>query len=127
MQMKPKQDQGPSTPIHPRDTSFSVETSGSTHFVAGWQAEPGRCYLLASVAGSMSMVMAMVVVAVVVEPMGRTVVLVVVVNAYTGHPSYMAMVMMMVMVNKPRETQAPAMEESRPGLSDSVSLHIVLL
>lgn len=121
MQMKPKQDQGPSTPLHPRGTSFSVAASGSTHVAAGWRAEPGRCYLLASAAGSMSMVVA-VVVLVVVETMGRMVM--VVVNAHTGHPGHMVMV---VMVNKSWETQAPAMEESRPGLSDSVSLHVMLL
>lgn len=72
----------------------------------------------------MSMLVA-VVVLVLVETMGRMVV-VVVVNAYTGDPGHTAMVMM-VMVNESRETQAPAMEESRPGLSDSVSLQVMLM
>lgn len=86
------------------------------------EGKAGRCYLLASAAGSVSMV---VVVAVLVETMGRMMVLVVVVNAYTGHPCPMATVM--VMANDSREAQAPAVEESRPGLSDSVSLHIMFL
>lgn len=77
---------------------------------------------MASAAGSVSMVV--VVVAVLVETMGRMMVLVVV-NAYTGHPCHMATVM--VMANDSRETQAPAVEESRPGLSDSVSLHVMFL
>lgn len=76
---------------------------------------------MASVAGSASMVV------VVVETMGRTVmlaveVLAVVMKAYTGHPRHMAT----VMVRDSQETQAPAMEESRPGLPDSVSLHVML-
>lgn len=64
-----------------------------------------------------------VVMAVLVKTMGRTAVLAV--NTYTGHPSHRATVM--VVANDSWETQAPAMEESRPGLSDSVSLHIMLL
>lgn len=66
-------------------------------------------------------------VVVVVETMGRTVmlaveVLAVVMKARTGHPGHMAT----VMVRDSQETQAPAMEESRPGLPDSVSLHVML-
>lgn len=120
IQMKPKPNSGP--PIHPKDTASSMETSGSTHFGAGCRAGPGRYHPLASVAGSASMV-------VVVETMGRTVmlameVLVVVMKACTGHPRHMATVM--VLVRDSQETQAPAMEESRPGLPDSVSLHVML-
>lgn len=97
-----------------------METTGFTHFRAGWRAGPGRYHPLASVAGSASMV-------VVVETMGRTVmlaveVLAVVMKACTGHPRHMAT----VMVRDSQETQAPAMEESRPGLLDSVSLHVML-
>lgn len=73
---------------------------------------------MASAAGSMTVV---VVVTVLVETMGRMMVLV---NAYTGHPMW---AMVMVMVNGSRETQTPAVEESRPGLSDSVSLHVMFL
>lgn len=119
--MKPKQDQGSSTPVHHRDTSISMGTSGCSHFAAGWRGGPGRRYLLASVAGSVSMMA--VVMAVLVETMGRMAVLAV--NTYTDHPSHRATVM--VMANDSWETQAPAMEESRPGLSDSVSLHVMLL
>lgn len=74
----------------------------------------GRRYLSASVVGSTSVVMSVMSV-VVVETMGRMSVLsVLVVNAHTGHPSHTATVV--VMVNDSRETQAPAMKESRPGL-----------
>lgn len=92
------------------------------HSFCCWvEGKVGRCYLLASAAGSMTMV---VVVAVLVETMGRMMVLVVVVNAYTGHPMWATV---MVMVNNSREAQTPAIEESRPGLSDSVSLHVMFL
>lgn len=64
-----------------------------------------------------------VVVAVLVEPVGRMVVLVV--NTDTGHPGHMAMVM--VMANDSRETQGPAIEESRPGSSDSVAFRVMLV
>lgn len=119
--MKPKPNSVPL--IGPKDTSFSTETSGSTHFGAGWKAGPGRYHPLASVADSASMVV------VVVETMGRTVMLamemlVVVMKACTGHPRNMATVM--VMVRDSQETQAPAVEESRLGLPDSVSLHVML-
>lgn len=86
------------------------------------EGKVGRCYLLASAAGSVTVVV--VVVAVLVETMGRMMVLVVVVNAYTGHPMWATV---MVMVNDSRETQTPAEEESRPGLSNSVSLHVMFL
>lgn len=74
----------------------------------------GECQ--ASVAGSVSVVMAVVL----VETMGRMAVLaVLMVNTYAAT--------VMVMANDSWETQAPAMKESRPGLSNSVSLHIMLL
>lgn len=69
--------------------------------------------------------MVMAVVAVLVGTVGRMVVLVV--NTYTGHPGHMATVMVMVMANDSRETQGPAMEESRPGSADSVALRVLLL
>lgn len=100
-----------------------METLGSTHFGAGWRAGPGRRHPLASAAGSASMV----VLVLVVEAMRRTVMLamemlVVVMKACTAHPRHVAS----VMVRDSQETQAPAMEESRPGLPDSVSLHVML-
>lgn len=79
---------------------------------------------MASAAGSVSMV-------VVVVAMRRVEALVmervvVVVKACTGHPRRVA-TGMMVMVKGSQETPAPAMEESRPGLPDSVSLHVMFL
>lgn len=80
---------------------------------------------LASAAGSASMV-------VVVEAMRRMVTLVmemvvVMMKACTGHPRHVATVMAMVMVKGSQETPSPAVEESRPGLPDSVSLHVMFL
>lgn len=76
---------------------------------------------MASAAGLASVVM--------VETMRRVVVpvvvLAVVMKACTGHPRHVATVM--VMVNDSQETQAPATEESRLGLPDSVSLHVTFL
>lgn len=103
IQMKPKQDQG-SSQTHP----FLWRHQGALILLLdGGEGQ-------ASVVSSMSMVMA-VVMTMLVEMMGRMAVLaVLVVNTYTGHPGHSATVM--VMANDSRETQAPAMEESRPGL-----------
>lgn len=99
---------------HPSQRYTLCYGSIRIHSFCCWvEGKVSRCYLLASAADSMTVV--------VVETMGRMMVLV---NAYTGHPMWATV---MVMVNDSWETQTPAVEESRPGLSDSVSLHIMFL
>lgn len=77
--------------IHIRDTLFSLERSGSTHFLAGWGVVPDGYHTLSSVLGSIIVVVEMM------ETM-RNVMLVmgmpvVVKKAYTGDPTHMGMAM----------------------------------